>query len=125
MARNVLGGDLAVCGTDPVTGWTRSGCCETGPEDVGNHSVCAIVDERFLGYTASQGNDLSTPRPGFSGLREGDRWCLCAARWAQALADGVAPPVVLEATHERALEVLALEDLQAHAVDGEDKPQRP
>jgi uncharacterized protein len=114
MARNVLGSELDPCGTDPLTGWTRSGCCETGPQDVGNHTVCAVVDARFLGYTASQGNDLTTPRPGFDGLKPGDRWCLCAGRWQQALLDGVAPPVVLEASHERALEVVSLDDLRAH-----------
>ncbi len=114
-ARNVLGGPLEVCGTDPITGWTRSGCCETGPQDTGSHTVCAVVDERFLRYTAAQGNDLSTPRPGFAGLRPGDRWCLCAPRWQQAFDDGVAPPVVLEASHARALEVVRFEDLRAHA----------
>jgi uncharacterized protein (DUF2237 family) len=114
MARNVLGGDLEVCGTDPVTGWTRSGCCETGPQDAGNHTVCAVVDERFLRYTLSQGNDLTTPRPGFDGLRPGDRWCLCAPRWQQALMDGAAPPVVLGACHERALQSVTLQDLRAH-----------
>ncbi len=117
MARNVLGTELAVCGQDPVTGWTRSGCCETGPDDTGNHTVCAVVDERFLRYTASQGNDLSTPRPGFDGLKAGDRWCLCAPRWQQALDDGMAPAVVLEASHERALDAVSLSDLRAHAHD--------
>ena len=117
-ARNVLGGELAVCGTDPVTGWTRSGCCETGPADTGSHTVCAVVTEAFLGYSKAMGNDLSTPRPGFEGLRAGDRWCVCAPRWQQALQDGVAPPVVLEASHERALEVVALEDLREHAAPG-------
>ena len=116
-ARNVLGGVLEVCGTDPLTGWTRSGCCETGPEDTGSHTVCAVVTEAFLGYSLAFGNDLTTPRPGFPGLRPGDRWCLCASRWAQALQDGVAPPVVLKASHERALEAVRLEDLQAHAAD--------
>lgn len=115
MARNVLGEELEVCGTDPVTGWTRSGCCETGPADVGSHTVCAVVDARFLSYTAAQGNDLSTSRPGFEGLRPGDTWCLCASRWEQARLDGVAPPVRLGACHERALETVALSDLQAHA----------
>lgn len=117
MTRNVLDGSLEPCGADPMTGWTRSGCCETGPEDTGSHSVCAVVDERFLSYTAAMGNDLSTPRPGFAGLRPGDRWCLCAPRWQQAREDGVAPPVVLAACHERALEVVGLEELRAHAVD--------
>ncbi|WP_320668852.1 DUF2237 family protein [Patulibacter defluvii] len=113
--RNVLGGELVVCGEDPLTGWTRSGCCEFHPADLGQHTVCAVMTERFLRYTAYQGNDLSTPRPGFDGLRPGDRWCLCAARWQQALLDGMAPPVVLEACDERALDVVALDDLRAHA----------
>ena len=116
-ARNVLGGPLAVCGTDPMTGWTRSGCCETGPEDSGSHTVCAVVTDTFLRYSLAFGNDLTTPRPGFTGLQPGDRWCLCAARWQQAHEDGVAPPVVLEGCHERALLVVRLEDLQAHAAD--------
>lgn len=114
-ARNVLGGALALCGTEQLTGWTRTGCCETGPEDTGSHTVCAVVTDSFLRYTKAFGNDLVTPRPGFPGLEEGDRWCLCAARWHQALQDGVAPPVVLEACHERALAVVRLEDLEAHA----------
>ncbi len=114
-ARNVLGGALEVCGVDPLTGWTRSGCCETGPDDTGSHTVCAQVTEAFLGYSRAQGNDLSTPRPGFTGLQPGDRWCLCASRWEQARLDGLAPPVDLAATHERALDVVRLEDLQAHA----------
>lgn len=114
-ALNVLGGPLATCGTDPITGWTRSGCCETGPEDLGSHTVCAVVTDAFLRYTAYQGNDLATPQPGFPGLSAGDRWCLCAARWQQAFLDGMAPPVVLEACHERALEVVEIGDLRAHA----------
>jgi uncharacterized protein (DUF2237 family) len=99
MARNVLGGELASCGTDPMTGFYRTGCCDTGAEDSGVHTVCAQVTAEFLDYSASVGNDLSTPRPefGFAGLRPGDRWCLCAARWAEALAAGVAPPVVHQA----------------------------
>lgn len=115
-ALNVLGGPLAVCGTAPITGWTRSGCCESGPDDHGSHTVCAVMTEAFLRYTAFQGNDLSTRRPGFVGLQPGDRWCLCASRWQQAFMDGMAPPVVLEACHERALLDVALKDLQAHAV---------
>ncbi len=116
-ARNVLGGPLAVCGLDPITGWTRSGCCETGPQDTGSHTVCAVVTEPFLRYSAAFGNDLSTPRPGFAGLKPGDSWCLCASRWQQAFEDGVAPPVVLDACHERALDVVRLEDLQAHVAE--------
>ena len=117
-ARNVLGGELALCGIDPVTGWTSSGCCETGPDDTGSHTVCAVVTEAFLGYSQAMGNDLSTRRGGFPGLQPGDRWCLCAPRWQQALQDGVAPPVVLDACHERALDAVRLEDLREHAVAG-------
>jgi uncharacterized protein (DUF2237 family) len=115
MAKNVLGGELAVCGTKPLTGWTRNGCCETDDRDFGSHSVCAIVDERFLRYSAAVGNDLSTPGPSFDGLNPGDRWCLCASRWRDAYRDGMAPPVVLEACHERALDVVDLDILKAHA----------
>lgn len=117
-ARNVLGGPLAVCSTRPLTGFTRSGCCETGPDDAGAHVVCAIMTAEFLEFTRSRGNDLSTPRPewGFPGLRPGDRWCLCAMRWAEALAEGLAPPVSLEATHESALQYVGIEDLRRHAV---------
>lgn len=115
MANNVLGGELETCGTDPVTGWTRSGWCETGPDDTGSHTVCALVTETFLRYSAARGNDLTRPGPSFPGLVPGDRWCLCAARWEEAFLDGVAPPVVLAACHERSLDVVRLEDLQAHA----------
>ena len=118
MADNVLGGPLAVCGEDPMTGWTRSGCCETGPDDLGSHTVCAVVTEPFLRYSAARGNDLTRPAPHFRGLVAGDRWCLCAARWQEAFLDGVAPPVVLEGCHARALEVIALADLQAHEHPG-------
>ena len=116
-ARNVLGGPLASCSTDPLTGFTRSGCCETGPQDLGSHTVCAVMTEDFLSFTKAAGNDLSTPRPAyrFPGLKPGDRWCLCAGRWAEALAAGRAPRVNLAATHAKALEVVTLEDLQAHA----------
>jgi uncharacterized protein (DUF2237 family) len=122
MAANVLGGDLINCSTDPLTGFYRTGCCDTGAEDAGVHTVCALVDARFLEFSASVGNDLSTPRPefGFPGLRPGDRWCLCASRWAEALEAGVAPRVVLEATHLRTLEWVDLADLQAHAVTVDD-----
>ena len=114
---NVLGGPLQTCGRDPVTGFYRDGCCETGPDDVGTHVVCAVMTDAFLDFTRSRGNDLSTPRPEyrFPGLAAGDRWCLCVSRWAEALAAGVAPPVVLEATHARALGVVDLGDLRAHA----------
>lgn len=118
MAKNVLGGDLAACGTDPVTGFYRDGCCHTGPGDVGTHTVCARVSEEFLAFTRSRGNDLSTPVPAyqFPGLKPGDRWCLCASRWKEAFEAGVAPPVVLEATHMATLEFVSLEELKQHAV---------
>ena len=116
-ARNVLGGTLELCSLDPLTGFTRSGCCDTGPQDAGSHTVCAVVTAAFLRFSQAQGNDLSTPMPqyGFPGLKPGDRWCLCAPRWAEALAAGQAPDVVLRATHEGALAWCRLEDLQAHA----------
>lgn len=119
MAQNVLGGELQTCSVDPVTGFYRTGCCDAGSEDVGAHLVCAQMTEPFLAFTASRGNDLSTPRPelGFSGLRAGDQWCLCASRWQEALEAGVAPPVVLEATHARVIEWVSLEDLHGHAAD--------
>jgi uncharacterized protein len=118
MARNVEGEDLVPCSTSPLTGFYRTGCCDTGPEDAGVHTVCAEVTREFLDFSVSRGNDLVTPRPehGFPGLRPGDRWCLCASRWAEALAAGVAPPVVLESTHARTLEWVDLGDLRAHAV---------
>lgn len=119
MASNVLGGELESCSTDPLTGFYRNGCCDTGGEDAGVHVVCAVVDDAFLEFSSSVGNDLSTPRPGFGfpGLRPGDRWCLCASRWSEALEAGSAPGVVLAATHARALEWVDLDDLRAHAVD--------
>jgi uncharacterized protein (DUF2237 family) len=117
--RNVLGGPLEECGTDPVTGFYRDGCCTSGPEDIGSHTVCTVVTAEFLDYQAAVGNDLRTPRPefGFSGLDPGDRWCVVAARWQQACDAGAAAPVVLAATHERALEVVSIDDLRKHAVD--------
>jgi hypothetical protein len=116
MAKNVLGTTLQVCSLDPITGFTRTGCCETSTEDTGNHTVCAQVTEEFLIFSASQGNDLSTPRPefGFEGLQPGDRWCLCASRWHEAAEAGFAPPVVLEASHEKCLEKVSLADLKYH-----------
>ena len=116
-AKNILGGDLESCCTDPVTGFYRTGSCETGPEDRGVHVVCARVTLEFLQFSKALGNDLITPRPefGFPGLKPGDGWCLCAGRWQEALDAGVAPPVVLAATHEAALRTISLEDLQAHA----------
>ena len=117
-ARNVLGTTLQPCSLDPLTGFTRTGCCETGPEDIGSHTICVQVTEEFLVFSRMQGNDLSTPRPefGFEGLQPGDRWCLCAGRWQEAAEAGIAPPVVLEATHERALEIVDLGDLEYHAL---------
>ncbi len=117
---NVLGGPLQECGRDPLTGFYRDGCCETGPDDHGTHVVCAVMTAAFLEHTASRGNDLVTPRPEFRfpGLVPGDRWCLCVSRWNEALAAGLAPPVVLEATHEHALRVVSLDDLRAHAHAG-------
>lgn len=121
MARNVLGTELQECSRDPLTGFYRDGCCTTGREDRGVHVVCARMTAEFLAYSRSVGNDLSTPRPDFAfpGLRPGDRWCLCAARWAQAHRAGMAPPVVLEATHISALEYADLDDLKSHAVPDE------
>lgn len=117
--RNVLGTALVECGTDPVTGFFRDGCCSTGPEDLGSHTVCAVVTSEFLAHQQSVGNDLVTPRPEyrFEGLRPGDRWCVVAVRWLQAAQAGAGTPVVLAATHERALDVVPLELLRAHAVD--------
>ena len=117
-ATNVLGGPLALCSLEPLTGWHRDGCCNTDDRDQGRHVVCAVVTAEFLAFSAGIGNDLSTPRPeyGFPGLVPGDRWCLCAARWEEARVAGVAPEVVLEATHAKALESTALGHLQAHAV---------
>jgi uncharacterized protein len=119
MDRNVLGGDLEECGRDPLTGFYRDGCCNTGEEDLGNHTVCAVVSAEFLAHQRMTGNDLVTPRPefGFDGLRPGDRWCVCASRWQEAYEAGAAAPVVLAATHERALEVIPLRALQEHAAD--------
>jgi len=117
--RNVLGGDLEPCGTDPVTGFFRDGCCSTGPEDLGSHTVCTVVTAEFLAHQRRTGNDLVTPRPEyrFPGLRPGDRWCVVAARWLEAYQDGSAAPVVLASTHARALDIVPLEALREHAVD--------
>jgi hypothetical protein len=118
MAKNVLGGELADCSTDPLTGFYRDGCCNTGAEDLGVHTVCTRVTAEYLSFSKARGNDLSTPRPslGFAGLAPGDQWCLCAARWQEALEAGVAPGVVLAATHAATLEWVSLEDLRLHAV---------
>jgi uncharacterized protein (DUF2237 family) len=115
---NVLGGVLETCSLDPMTGFTRNGCCETGPEDQGSHTVCAEVTAEFLAFSRSQGNDLSTPRPdyGFSGLKPGDRWCLCAPRWQEAFLAGCAPRVALHATEASALHHCGLADLQRFAI---------
>jgi hypothetical protein len=117
--RNVLGGALADCSHDPKTGWYRDGCCRTDAQDRGSHTVCATVTAEFLEYSRKVGNDLSTPRPEFDfpGLQPGDSWCLCAMRWMQAFEAGVAPPVRLDATHERALDHVPLAALRYHALD--------
>jgi uncharacterized protein (DUF2237 family) len=118
-AKNVLGTPLRTCSTEPMTGFFRTGCCDTGADDLGLHIVCAEMTADFLMFSAGRGNDLSTPNPwfGFPGLQPGDRWCLCAARWKEALDAGVAPPVVLEATHMATLEFVDLDDLKRHALD--------
>lgn len=117
--RNVLGGPLAECGTDPLTGYYRDGCCTSGAEDVGLHTICAVVTAEFLAHQRSIGNDLSTPLPayGFPGLTPGDRWCVTARNWLRAHQDGCAAPVVLAATNERTLQVVDLEVLRRYAVD--------
>jgi uncharacterized protein (DUF2237 family) len=117
--RNVLGGVLEPCGTEPLTGFYRDGCCTSGPQDVGSHTVCSVVSAEFLAFQREVGNDLSTPRPeyGFPGLRPGDRWCVVAARWLQAYRAGAAAGVVLAATNARALQVVPVEALRQHAVD--------
>lgn len=119
---NVVGGALLPCSSAPLTGFFRDGCCATGPADAGSHTVCAEMTEDFLVFSAAAGNDLSTPRPewGFPGLVPGDRWCVCASRWLEAHRAGVAPPVVLGATHARALDVVPIEALTAHAVAPEE-----
>jgi uncharacterized protein (DUF2237 family) len=119
MERNVLGGALESCGTDPLTGFYRDGSCRTGPEDLGSHTICSVVSAEFLEFQQSIGNDLSTPVPeyGFPGLEPGDRWCVTARNWLRAHEAGVGAFVVLAATHERALEIVALEVLRQYAVD--------
>jgi uncharacterized protein (DUF2237 family) len=118
-ARNVLGGPLATCCTAPLTGFYRDGSCHTGPQDLGTHVVCAQVTQAFLEFSVARGNDLVTPVPQFHfpGLNPGDKWCLCALRWKEAFDAGVAPPVVLAATHEKALEFVSLADLKRRALD--------
>ena len=122
--RNVLGGDLEPCGTDPVTGFYRDGFCTVGPEDAGLHAVCAVMTPEFLAHQAAVGNDLSTPRPQWNvpGLKPGDRWCVVAVRWLQAVEDGAAAPVVLASTNVQALQVIPIEVLRTHAVDVPDSP---
>ena len=117
--RNVLGGELEECGTEPMTGFFRDGCCNTGPEDQGSHTICAVATAEFLEHQRSIGNDLSSPMPlyRFPGLQPGDRWCVTAVNWARAHADGVAAPVVLAATNEAVLRLVPLATLQQHAVD--------
>ena len=115
--KNVLGEKLEICCTSPMTGFYRNGKCETGPRDMGSHIICAQVTEEFLAFTKSRGNDLSTPMEiyNFPGLKPGDRWCLCASRWKEALEAGFAPPIILSATHEKVLDNIPLEILQEHA----------
>lgn len=116
---NVFGEPLSSCSDAPLTGWTRNGCCETDARDQGSHTVCAVMTAEFLAFSQSRGNDLSTPHPefGFPGLKPGDRWCLCAARWHEAWQAGCAPRVHLKATHRRALEIIELPALKSHAID--------
>ena len=124
---NVLGGELRACSFDPLTGYYRDGSCHAAEEDAGTHLVCARVTREFLAFSLARGNDLVTPRPEirFRGLKPGDRWCLCALRWLEALDAGVAPPVVLEATHERALDLVPLEVLRRHAHDASPSRESP
>ena len=125
--RNVLGGELEPCGLDPLTGFYRDGCCHTGPEDLGSHTICAVVTAAFLEHQSQIGNDLITPRPEyrFPGLAPGDRWCVTAGNWLRAHEDGVAAYVVLASTHERALELVPLAALRDYAVDVPEAPEAP
>jgi uncharacterized protein len=118
-AKNVLGGTLECCCTDPMTGFYRDGHCRTGPQDIGSHTVCAKVTAEFLAFSKRNGNDLSTPHPefGFPGLKPGDKWCVCVSRWEEAFIAGVAPPILLAATHERALDVVGIDELKYRALD--------
>lgn len=117
-AKNVLGTPMQSCSTKPLTGFFRTGCCDTGPGDVGLHLVCAVMTDEFLAFSKLRGNDLSTPKPewGFAGLKAGDRWCLCVTRWKEAFEADMAPKVILESTHISSLEFVSLEELQAHAL---------
>lgn len=116
---NVFGEPVEMCSNNPMTGFYRTGCCHTGPDDLGLHTICVVVTAEFLAFSKVRGNDLSTPMPefGFPGLNPGDRWCLCAARWKEALDAGMAPRVVLRATHEATLEIVPLDDLKRYAID--------
>jgi uncharacterized protein (DUF2237 family) len=116
---NVLGHRLELCSARPMTGFYRNGCCETGPQDVGSHTVCVELTQDFLDFSKARGNDLITPRPelAFPGLKPGDRWCLCASRWKEALDAQIAPKVILASTHESVLELVSLEELSKHALD--------
>ena len=122
LAKNVLGTVLQSCSTDPMTGFLRNGCCQVTEEDIGHHGVCVVLTAEFLAFSKSRGNDLSTPRPeyDFAGLRPGQQWCLCTARWQEAFEVGCAPQVVLAATSAAALEIVRLQDLQKHAIDHTD-----
>ena len=124
-ATNVLGGPLEECGRDPLTGFYRDGCCSTGPDDLGSHTVCAVVTAEFLEHQRATGNDLITAHPEyrFPGLKPGDRWCVCAARWLHAYRDGAAAPVVLSATNAAALRIVPIEALREHAVDVPASPE--
>ena len=117
--KNVLGEDLEECSTNPLTGWFRDGCCNTDNSDFGRHTVCVVMTDVFLAFSKGAGNDLSTSNPGFPGLKEGDRWCLCLSRWVEAYDAGMAPQVVLEATHESALDMVKLEKLKEYAFKSE------
>ena len=125
--RNVLGGLLGSCSEKPMTGFFRDGCCITGDEDFGSHTVCVLLTDDFLEFSKMRGNDLSAPRPefGFPGLTAGDRWCLCAARWREALHAGKAPRVVLNSTNEACLLIVSLDDLKQHAIDSNHPPAKP
>ncbi|MFO0467930.1 MAG: DUF2237 family protein [Bacteroidota bacterium] len=120
MSKNVFGEDLMLCSSSPMTGYYRNGCCETGEDDRGTHTVCAVMTEEFLTFSKSKGNDLSTPRPewNFPGLKPGDKWCLCTSRWMEAYRENVAPMVFLEATNEKTLDYIALEELVKFAFKG-------
>ncbi|MGH1491549.1 MAG: DUF2237 family protein [Acidimicrobiales bacterium] len=124
MAANVLGTELQSCSIDPLTGFYRDGCCNTGGDDAGVHVVCAVMTDDFLAFSAAQGNDLSTPQPafGFAGLKAGDQWCLCAARWKEAFDQDMAPQVYLAGTHMATLEYASLDELKAHAIDPSSDP---